>query len=415
MNAQLKNFIAACPTAFHTVSHTASILKSAGFTELKEGEAPAKNGRYFVTRNRSSLIAFKTAESLDSFMITASHGDSPAFKVKDNAILAGEGLCRLSTERYGGMISYSWMDRPLSIAGRAVVRTESGVETRLVDFKKPCAVIPSVAPHLDFKCDFDAKTDMIPVFADSKGFTCALEQASDAKSDDILSTDLFLYNPDPLCELGELITAPRLDDLACVFTSLTAFLDAEASGAMPVFCVFDNEEVGSTTKQGAASTFLSDTLGAIVSAYGVNAVSVLRSSMMLSCDNAHAVHPNHPELADRNHQAKLGGGIVIKYNANQKYTSDAVSSGILKFILDRAGLPYQLYANRADMRGGSTLGNIANTSVSLNTADVGIAQLAMHSCLETQAAADTANMVDALRAFYSARITMNADGDYTVE
>ncbi|MBQ3100103.1 MAG: M18 family aminopeptidase [Clostridia bacterium] len=415
MNAELKNFIAACPTAFHTVFHTAEILKSRGFAELKEGELPEKNGKYFVTRNRSSLIAFKTGERLDSFMITASHGDSPAFKVKDNAVLAGEGLSRLSTERYGGMISYSWMDRPLSIAGRAVVRTENGVETRLVDFGKPVAVIPSVAPHLDFKCEFDAKTDMLPVFADGEGFTAALEAASGAKNADILSTDLFLYNPEPLCEMGELITAPRLDDLACAFTSLTAFLDAEPSGAAPVFCVFDNEEVGSTTKQGAASTFLFDTLDSIASAYGANVVSVLRSSMMLSCDNAHAVHPNHPELADRNHQAKLGGGIVIKYNANQKYTSDAVSSGILKYILSRADVPYQLYANRADMRGGSTLGNIANTSVSLNTADVGIAQLAMHSCLETQAAADTANMVDALRAFYSARITMTADGEYRIK
>lgn len=415
MNAELRDFIAACPTAFHTAEHLAVVLEEHGFIRLSEGMLPEKNRNYFVTRNNSSLIAFKCGGELNSFMITASHGDSPAFKVKDNAVLAGEGLARLSTERYGGMISYSWMDRPLSIAGRAVVRTDSGIETRLVDFKAPCAVIPSVAPHLDFKCEFDAKSDMLPVFADPAGFAAALEACVNAKSEDILSTDLFLYNPEPLCELGELITAPRLDDLACVFTSLQAFLAAAADGAMPVFCVFDNEEVGSTTKQGAASTFLADTLGAIVSAYGANIVPVLRSSLMLSCDNAHAVHPNHPELADRNHQAKLGGGIVIKYNANQKYTSDAVSSGILKFILERADIPYQLYANRADMRGGSTLGNIANTSVSLNTADVGIAQLAMHSCLETQAAADTGLMIDALCAFYAARISMTADGNYTVK
>jgi len=414
MNAELRKFIAACPTAFHTAEQVAAILLERGFTRLAEGVLPEKEGDYFVTRNNSSLIAFRCADRLDSFMITASHGDSPAFKVKDNSVLAGESLSRLSTERYGGMISYSWMDRPLSVAGRAVVRVDGGVESRLVDFGKPCAVIPSVAPHLDFKCEFDAKSDMIPVFTDPDGFDAALEGAVGAKKEDVLATDLFLYNPEPLCELGGLITAPRLDDLACVFCSVQAFLGAERSAAMPVLCVFDNEEVGSTTKQGAASTFLFDTLGSVCAAYGANPTSALRSSMMLSCDNAHAVHPNHPELADRNHQAKLGGGVVIKYNANQKYTSDAVSSGILKFILDRAGLPYQLYANRADMRGGSTLGNIANTSVSLNTADVGIAQLAMHSCLETQAAADTANMIDALRAFYSARITMTADGNYSI-
>ncbi len=415
MNSKLKDFIAACPTAFHTAAHTAQILRDNGFAELGEGSIPEKNKNYFVTRNGSSIIAFKGSDALDSFMITAAHGDSPAFKVKDNAVLAGDGLQRLSTERYGGMISATWMDRPLSIAGRAVVVTDSGIESRLVDFKKPVAVIPNVAPHLDFKCDFDPKSDMVPVFSDSTDFYSALEAQLGVKREDVLSTDLFLYNPESLCELGELITAPRLDDLMCAFTSLEAFLSAKPSEAMPVFCVFDNEEVGSTTKQGAASTFLADTLRSVCAAYGCDLVALLRSSMMLSCDNAHAIHPNHPELADKNHSAVLNGGVVIKYNANQKYTSDAISAGIFKLIMKKAGVPVQQYANRADMRGGSTLGNIANTQVSLNTVDIGLAQLAMHSCLETAGARDTKHMIDALSAFYTSRITMLSDGKYRVE
>lgn len=414
MNDKLKDFIAACPTAFHTVAETARILQAQGFCELAEGSMPEKNKNYYLTRNGSSIIAFKGGQELCSFMLTASHGDSPAYKLKDNAVLCGE-CARLSTEGYGGMIAASWMDRPLSIAGRAVVATDFGVESRLVDLKAPMAVIPSVAPHLGYKCEHDPKSDMIPIYGAAGDFCTALQGALGVPSDRLLATDLFLYNPEPLCELGELITAPRLDDLMCAFASLQAFLAAEPSVAMPVLCIFDNEEVGSTTKQGAASTLLADTLSSVCRAYGAELTAVLRSSLMLSCDNAHAVHPNHPELADRNHQAQLNGGVVIKYNANQKYTSDAVSAGLFKLILQRTGLPFQQYANRADLRGGSTLGNIANTQVSLNTVDIGLAQLAMHSCLETAGARDTAHLIAALSAFYASRITMLSDGSYELQ
>ena len=416
MNNKLFEYIFACPSAYHATAHTADILRGRGFTELSEGEAMhlEKNKSYFVTRNGSSLIAFRLPEDFDSFMMTAAHGDSPSFKVKENAAIATERFTRLSTERYGGMISSTWMDRPLSIAGRAVVMTEDGIESRLVDLKDPVAVIPNVAPHLDFKCEYDAKTDMLPLFSGDGDYADMIARAVGADKDEIISTDLFLYNPAPLTVVGDYVTAPRLDDLMCAFASLEAFLSAEASSAVQVFCLFDNEEVGSTTKQGAASTFLYDVLSGIAADFGKQLPVMLASSMLLSCDNAHAVHPNHPELADKNHSVYMNGGVVIKYNANQKYTSDGISAGLFKAMMKKAGLPYQEYANRADMRGGSTLGNILNTQVSLNTVDIGIAQLAMHSCLETAGAQDTQKMVDALTVFFESKVKMLSDGIYDI-
>lgn len=233
-------------------------------------------------------------------------------------------------------------------------------------------------------------------------------------ADDIVSTDAFLYNADEGIEWGEFISAPRIDDLQCAFAALEAFTTSEsADGVMPVYSLFDNEEVGSGTKQGAASTFLFDVLSRSVKAIGGNDEDYLcavANSFMVSCDNGHAIHPNHPEFADKNHTVVMNKGVVIKYNANQKYTSDALSSGVMKTVCDMAKIPYQLYCNRADMAGGSTLGNISNTQVSLNTVDIGLAQLAMHSAFETAGAKDTEYLVRALREFYSRNMRENANG-----
>lgn len=430
MNKKLFEFIKSSPTAYHAVSEAGRILADLGYTELFENKEQdiTPGGKYFVVRGASSLIAFRIPKSgVKSFMITASHGDSPALKIKDNAELDGAGVTRLSSEKYGGMLLATWFDRPLSVAGRVCVKTPKGLEIRLVDTKKPSAVIPSVAIHMNPKANsgagYDPAVDVVPVYCTGKAngsFKKEIARCAECAAEDIISTDLFLYNPQPGCEAGGMIISPRLDDLQCAFAALTAFTRSEEGDegeAVPVYCLFDNEEVGSTTKQGAASTFLHDVLKMIADSSGLDGGGYRRAvadSFMVSCDNAHAVHPNHPELCDKNHAVYMNGGIVIKFNANQKYTSDAISSGIFKMVCDEAGVPYQSYANRADMPGGSTLGNIANTHVSLNTVDVGLAQLAMHSAMETAGADDTKYMVRALGAFYKKSLRRERNAYYLI-
>lgn len=426
INSRLFSYIGRCVTPFQAVAHTSELLDGAGFEQLCEsGSWQLKpGGKYYVTRNGSSLISFMLPEGAPAgFMMTAAHCDSPAFKIKDNAELEGGGYTRLSVEKYGGMLCSTWMDRPLSIAGRVVVSTDSGVEAHLVDFKRPAAVIPNVAIHMNRSANesssFNAAVDMLPLYGGKCGdFKAELAALAGAKAEDILAADLFLYNPQQGVEWGDYISAPRLDDLQCAFASLSGFLAAQAGGSVPVYCLFDNEEVGSQTKQGAAGTFLRDVLCRIVSLMyggGDELRRMMANSFLVSCDNAHGVHPNHPEYADKNHSVYLNGGIVIKYNANQKYTSDAVSSAIFRKICADAGAPVQLYANRADMAGGSTLGNIANTHVSLNTVDIGLAQLAMHSAFETAGGSDTGSLINALTAFFGSSLHMDADGQYTLK
>ena len=432
MNQALFDYIKASPTAYHAVAHTAAILKQAGYIELHESKEWVlyPGNRFFVTRNGSSLIAFRTTQETDfeSFMMTAAHGDSPCFKVKENAEMSDGHHLRLSVEKYGGMLCASWTDRPLSVAGRILVRDGRGISTKLVDLSDPYAIIPNVAIHMNRNANdgmsYNPAVDMVPLCGEASeaGFLRKdLAYDIGVEEEDILATDLFLYNPQAGVEWSGYISAPRLDDLQCAFASLTAFLNSDTQEAcpdtVPVFCLFDNEEVGSQTKQGAASTFLYDTLSRIMDSYGFTRDELVRklaSSFLVSCDNAHAVHPNHPEYQDRNHAVYMNGGVVVKYNANQRYTTDGVSAALFGLICERAGVPVQRYANRADMPGGSTLGNIANTQVSLNTVDIGLAQLAMHSAYETAGARDTELMVKALTAFFLSRITAEGGGAYTL-
>ncbi len=420
MNKMLFEYIKRSPTAYHACESTAKILAGAGYTELYEGGEwnIAEGGKYFVRRNGSSLIAFRGAGKCQGgFMITASHGDSPCFKVKDNATLADPSYTRLSTEVYGGPIYSTWLDRPLALAGRVSVKSENGVSVRLVDSKAPCVVIPNVAIHMNREVNtgykFNAAVDLIPLYADNspeKSFGQFAAELAGAREGDILASDLYLYNCQQGVEWGGFISAPRLDDLQCAYSALSAFISAGESGATKVYALFDNEEVGSHTKQGAASTFLYDTLERICSVSGKDYRRAVANSFMVSCDNAHSIHPNHPEYADKNHTVRMNGGVVIKYNANQKYTTDGVSAAIFKLVCERADVPYQCYCNRADMPGGSTLGNIANTQVSLKSVDIGLAQLAMHSSFETAGAKDTEYMVAALKEFYESAIEENAEG-----
>ncbi len=422
---RLLEFIKASPTAFHAVDNVKNTLEKRGYTQLFEGEkwSLSRGGRYFVTRNRSAVIAFAVPENMGSprFMICASHTDSPCFKVKDIPEL--DGICtRINSERYGGMILDSWFDRPLSVAGRVTVRTEGGIKTLLVNVDRDLLMIPHVAIHMENPNDgkkYDLTSDLVPLYgaADSKGsFMSLVAEAAGVPEDGIISHELFIYNrqnPTVWGAKGEFISSPRLDDLACVFCSLDALGEAAANDAVPLMYAADNEEVGSSTKQGAGSTFLYDVMTRICDSFGGDIRIAAADSMMLSADNAHAVHPNKPALADPTHRPVMNGGVVLKYNASQLYTTDAVSAAVFREIAGKASVPLQVFANRSDMRGGSTLGNIQTGSVPLLSVDVGIAQLAMHSSYETCGAADIAHMTAIMRAFFESSI-VNRDGDVTI-
>ncbi len=413
----LSEFIKKSPTQFHAVSVISQVLCENGFEELSEYKEwlIERGKKYFTTRNGSALIAFTVPDNdIHRFMITASHCDSPCLKIKENPELSCGSYKMLSTEVYGGMLYSTWLDRPLGIAGRITVKTENGFEVKNVDFGKACAIVPNVAIHLNRNANdgikYNPAVDLVALYSSDKcrGFADDLADAAGVKKEDIISTDLQLYACEDAAVYNDLVSAPRLDDLQCVYASLAAFAKTETvESNINMLCVFDNEEVGSSTKQGADSTFLTDTLTRICALLGISddrKCMLAAQSMMLSCDNAHAVHPNQPALSDKNNAPYINGGVVIKYNAKQKYTSDAVSSSVFKLVCEKAGVPYQSYANRSDIPGGSTLGNISNSKFSLITADIGIAQLAMHSAFETAGIKDTAYMTDALSQFYKTKL-----------
>ncbi len=427
MIEKLFDFIEKSPTPFHAVKTASETLKEKGYTELCESEKwNLERGKgYFVTRNGSSLITFRMPEGdFSGYMMTAAHCDSPAFKIKENPELPEKYYLRLSTEKYGGMLYSTWLDRPLGVAGRVVVKTEKGIAVRLINTEKPCAIIPNLAIHLNRTANentvYNLAVDMIPFFGDgeAKGsFKALAAKLAECEEKDMLTSDLIVYNAEKPVEWNGFISSPRLDNLEGIFCGLKAFVEAKPAKNIPLYCMFDNEEVGSQTKQGAASTFLSNTLERINAALGISAEEYCRkiaNSFLLSCDNGHAVHPNHPEYQDKNHAVYMNKGILIKYNANQHYTSDAISAAVFGLICDEAGVPFQRYANRADIPGGSTLGNIANTQVSLNTVDIGLPQLAMHSAYETAGAKDPEYYVKALKLFYEKSLFMESDGEYTL-
>ncbi len=428
----LIDFINSSPSAFHAIDKLSSMLDSAGYARLCESgrwEIEA-GGKYYTTRNLSSLIAFRAPESGDmQARITASHCDSPVFKIKENAeVTVRDKYVQLNVERYGGMLMSTWLDRPLSVAGRALVKTPDGLSTRLVNLADDTLVIPNVAIHMNRSANenltYNAQQDLQPLFGSDKAkgqFKKTVADACGCLEGDLLGSDLFLYSRVPPAVWGrdgEFVSAGRLDDLECVYATATAFIKSESPAGMPVLAVFDNEEVGSTTKQGADSTFLTDVLTRAWRALGADDSDICAykaSSVMLSCDNAHAVHPNHPEYSDATNGVYMNCGIVIKESANQKYTSDAASKAILRRVLDKACVKYQFFANRSDMIGGGTLGNISNSHFSLNTVDIGLAQLAMHSSWETAGVFDLTHMINGCAAFYNSSIRVVSDGEFIID
>ena len=428
---ELFQFIENSPSCFHAIETIRKKLNDEGFIELVEGRSwqIEKGKKYYVTRNLSSIIAFKIPENdLKNFHIVASHSDSPTFKIKENAeIEVNNKYVKLNTEKYGGMICSTWFDRPLSIAGRILVKEGNLVKTHLVNIDKDLVIIPNLAIHMNRSVNdgykYNAQIDMLPLYGDntSKGSLMkTVAQSVGVEEDSILGTDLFLYNRMRGTKIGansEYISSPRLDDLECAYASLSAFLSETNSNSASVYCVFDNEEVGSGTKQGADSTLLYDVLRRINMCLGNSEedyYKLIASSFMVSADNAHALHPNYSDKSDPTNKVYMNDGIVIKYNANQKYTTDAVSASIFKSICDSVNVPYQTFTNRSDILGGSTLGNISNAHVSLNTIDIGLAQLAMHSTYETAGAKDVTYLIDAIKAFYNTSIEQVEDGQYII-
>ena len=409
----LLDFISASPTCFHAIANTATRLTAAGYTPLSEEErwTLRPGDRRFVIRGGSSIIAFRVPQELrGGFMMAAAHSDSPAFKLKEHAELRSSGYIRLHTEKYGGMLMSTWFDRPLSVAGRLFVRRDGSLDEKLVNIDRDLLVIPSVAIHMNRNANdgmkYMANIDTIPLFSSEDPAAAILPMAAEAAGvspDNVLGSDLFLYCRGRGVTFGahnEYILSPRLDDLACAWSCLEGFLAARDTGALPILCIFDNEEVGSETKQGAASAFLRDTLRRIVFALGHDEEAfrtMLARSFLLSADNAHAIHPNHPEYSDGDNCPHMNAGVVIKFNANQRYATDGRSCALFRSICQDAGVPTQVMANRSDLPGGSTLGSIANTLVPVSTVDIGLAQLAMHSAWETMGAEDCAYLTAAAR------------------
>ena len=410
----LLTFIDQSPSPFHAVDTLAKTLSAAGYTRLSESSPwhLAPGGKYFVTRNGSSLLAFRIPRAdFTGFLFSASHSDAPTFRVKENAEMEGpDGYLRLNTEGYGGMLCAPWLDRPLTVAGRALVQKGDTIETRLVYVDRDLLMIPNVAIHMNREANngykYDLKCDMVPLLGlgKSKGaFKAAVAQAAACAPASILCWDLVLAPRQKGLIWGmenEFISSPRLDDLQCAYGCFQGFLTAADSDSVPVFALLDNEEVGSRTKQGADSTFLSDLVDRICAALGRDRATAVANSFLVSADNAHAVHPNHPEYADPTHRPAMNNGLVIKHGS--RYATDGAAQAVFAALCRKAGVPVQQFFNRSDLAGGGTLGNIANAHVSMNTVDIGLPQLAMHSCFETAGVKDTDYLIQAMAAYYSA-------------
>ena len=415
----LLDFLNESKSHYHATAAVARWLEEADYTLLEES-APwtlVPGGKYYLTRGGSGLLAFRIPEvTPKGFLMSASHCDRPTFLVKENGELQGT-YTRLATERYGGMLIYSWIDRPLSVAGRVLVETDSGVESRLVDIDRDLGLIPSVAIHMDRNANEGRKWDPakdVNVTLGSKSAAGKLHKLlEEAAGGKILASDLYLYIRQKATVWGideEYISAPGLDDLECVWGCAQGFLHAQPSESIPVLCVFDSEEVGSCSPQGADGTLLSATLARISRLMGYDHDQMLANSFMVSADNAHAIHPNHPELSDPGNAPTLGGGIVIKTNANLSYTSSGLSTAIFRKLCADRDIPTQSFYNRADLRGGSTLGRISLNHVSVPSVDIGLAQLAMHSCYETASSADPIHLENAMTAFYGASLQATSGG-----
>lgn len=412
---------------YHVVEESRKLLLENGYKELEEEkEFDLKPGeKYFVRRNGSSFIAFIMPTSFESlqFHIEASHTDSPTFKLKPSPVLEKGNVICLNVEPYGGMIMSTWMDRPLSIAGRVLVDTGKGVQSYLLDVKKDLLTIPNVCIHYNREVNkgyhFNPAIDMIPVMGikhDGFDFNSFLldELGLDKQTNTVLSHDLCLYLRQESRFIGvndDFISSPKIDNLTSVYSSLLALIDTKPdANIIKLVACFDNEEVGSMTRQGAHSTFMKYVMKRIVKACKKDEFGrVVSASAMVSIDNGHAIHPNHPEYTDKTSVCELGKGIMLKFNYSQRYATDGMSASLVKYIAKRNDIPVQEYTNRSDLPGGSTLGNLTMSEVSLCSVDIGIPQLAMHSSTELASCLDIVSMARFCKAYFDSELLVHTD------
>ena len=427
------SFQKAAPTACHAAAQLARMLARQGYQRLFERDAWTlqPGGRYFLIRGDTSLIAFSLPQETPAAVrITAAHSDSPAFKLRPEPALRLESrYVRLDVEPYGGAIYSSWLDRPLSVAGRLVVREGDRLVTKLVQCEQDLCLIPNLAIHMNRDAnkgmEYKAHVDMVPLWGsgDSGSWLETVAAAAGVSPDSVVSHDLFLYSRTPGSvwgDSGEFISAPRLDDLMCAWAAVRSMPGLEDGAAsvppdtVAMACVFDHEEVGSLSRTGADGSLLSDTVLRIADSLGLSPEDTQRmiaGSFLVSADNAHAVHPNHPEFSDPANRVWMNGGVVIKHSAQQKYVTEALSDALFTEVCRRADVPVQHYVNRADLPGGSTLGRLAVGHLSIPAVDIGLAQLAMHSSYETAGARDLDALCAALRAYYELPFRLTGDGE----
>lgn len=425
ISKDLIEFINESPTAFHAANACKLLLIKANFIELKLEDKwnLEKGGKYFFTRNDSSVIAFIVGTgdiASEGFRIIGAHTDSPSFRIKPGGEMISEGgYVKLNTEPYAGGILNTWMDRPLSIAGRVALKAKKSIfpSTALVNFKKPLLVIPNLAIHMNRNInagiELNKQKDMLPLmgiiddrFGKENYILKAISEELDVPITEISDFDLFLYEYEKGCIAGindEFISSSRLDDLTMVHAALYSLLKSNASEYTKLVVFFDNEEVGSTTKQGAASPMLKNAIERVLIAFGLNREDFFRSlanSFIITADSAHACHPNQGEKYDPVNRPMINNGPVIKLSANQKYTTDSVSCTVYKEICTRAGVPYQIFVNRSDQAGGSTIGPISSTQLDIASVDIGTPLLAMHSIRELGGVLDQSYVIKSFIEFF---------------
>ena len=421
LNDELIEFLNESHNEYLAANVIRKILSKSGFKEIKENETwnLKENSKYFFLRNSNSLVAFVTPYKLNKsefyYKIISSHLDSPALKLKENPAVYTNFYEKWKVEVYGGLINSTYVDRPLGLAGRLIVKTENGLETRIVDAKKAVAVIPNVAIHQNRNINngfiYNPQVDLLPLAGTSEKAHYFDEIISSFFKDDeeIVSYDLYLYNFDRAQYIGfndDLICGQKEDDLSSAFLSLKALIDSETNyneSGIKIAAFFNNEETGSLSFSGADSDLLKSTLRRIALSFNAKEdeyLTAIKKSFVLSADNGHAIHPNHPEMSDDKYLCLLNKGILLKFNSNMAYTSDAFTSAFVKTLCKDNNIPYQVFFNRSDVRGGSTLGNISISQESILTADIGMPQLAMHSSFETIGSEDTKHMFNLMSSFY---------------
>ena len=415
-------------SAFHSAAAAAAILEANGYEERPESAAweLVPGGKYYTTRNGSAVLAWRMPKGeLTGWHVTASHSDSPTWKIKELDGGKDAVFARAETEGYGGMIMPTWLDRPLSVAGRILVRTENGVKSILVHPDRALACIPNLCIHFDHEVNkgknYNPQVDLQPIFGGKGGnLKEVLAAEAGVKAEDILDADLVLATREKAVRMGlngEYFMSGRIDDLECAYTTLWGFLQGrgEEEGRGDIWVMFDNEEVGSSSRQGAQGTLMADVLARIEESMGVSREQSIRArtnSLVLSADNGHAIHPNHPEKSDQKLPVNMGGGVILKYNARQTYTTSGLTGAAFTAICEKAGVPVQTFANRADVAGGSTLGNLLGRQILMPMVDIGVGQLAMHSAMETASCKDAEYLANACAAYYNTPIFQPEDGQW---